>query len=124
MAIYGTALLSICLLLGLMLGKLLGFLAGIDANIGGVGFAMLLLILSTDWLRSRRKLKAETEAGVLFWAAIYIPVIVAMAACLNVRAALNGGWIAIVASVLTVVACVYLVPLVARLGRRPEPPEK
>lgn len=118
MAIYGTALLSICLLVGMVLGEFVGRLAGIDANIGGVGFAMILLIVSTDWLRSRSKLKAETEAGVLFWSAIYIPIIVAMAASLNVRAAFHGGVIVLVAAVLTVAACMGLVPLVAKLGRR------
>jgi len=36
MAIYGTALLSICLLVGLILGNLLGRLIGVEANVGGV----------------------------------------------------------------------------------------
>mgnify|MGYP001548997519 CR=1 FL=1 len=45
MAIYGTALLSICLLCGLIAGKLLGLAIGIEANVGGVGIAMLMLIL-------------------------------------------------------------------------------
>ena len=35
MAIYGTALLSICLLVGLIIGKLIGMGMGIDANVGG-----------------------------------------------------------------------------------------
>lgn len=118
MAIYGTALLSICLLLGMALGELVGRLVGIDANIGGVGFAMVLLILSTDWLRGRGKLKPETEGGVLFWSAIYIPIIVAMAASLNVRAAFHGGVIVLVVAVVTVGACMALVPLVAKLGRK------
>ena len=46
MAIYGTALLSACLLIGLMLGTGLGHLIGVEANVGGVGIAMLLLILA------------------------------------------------------------------------------
>ncbi len=41
MAIYGTALLAICLLLGVILGNWLGILIGVDANVGGVGIAML-----------------------------------------------------------------------------------
>ena len=36
MAIYGTALLSICLLAGLIGGKLIGMAIGVDANVGGV----------------------------------------------------------------------------------------
>ncbi|RYD17630.1 MAG: malonate transporter, partial [Verrucomicrobiaceae bacterium] len=34
MAIYGTALLSLCLLVGLVVGKALGWLLGMDANVG------------------------------------------------------------------------------------------
>jgi malonate transporter MadL subunit len=45
MIIYGTALLSACLLAGLTLGRCLGELLGVDADIGGVGIAMILLIL-------------------------------------------------------------------------------
>ena len=37
MAIYGTALLSICLIIGLIVGQGLGALMGVDKNIGGVG---------------------------------------------------------------------------------------
>ena len=42
MAIYGTALLSICLIVGLMVGRFLGMLIGVDANVGGVGIARLV----------------------------------------------------------------------------------
>ena len=45
MVIYGVALLSICTLIGMFAGDLLGQLIGVKANVGGVGFAMLLLIL-------------------------------------------------------------------------------
>ena len=50
MVIYGVALLSFCMLLGVILGELLGRLFGIDANIGGIGIAMLLLIFLSDYL--------------------------------------------------------------------------
>jgi malonate transporter MadL subunit len=39
MAVYGTALLSLCMVCGLVTGKLLGMALGIDANVGGVGIA-------------------------------------------------------------------------------------
>ncbi len=55
---------------------------------------------------------------MLFWSAIYIPIIVAMAASLNVQAAFHGGVIVLVAAVVTVGACMALVPLVAKLGRK------
>ncbi len=118
MAIYGTALLSFCLLAGMLLGRGLGELLGMkDKDIGGVGIAMLLLILLTDWLKRRGSLQPATESGILFWSAIYIPVIVAMAASQNVRKAIEGGPIALVAGILVSVACVALVPLFCRIGR-------
>ena len=45
MVIYGIALLGICTLIGLIAGQLLGSWFGIDANVGGIGIAMLLLCL-------------------------------------------------------------------------------
>ena len=51
MIIYGVAALAACHLAGVILGDLLGVLLGVQSNVGGVGFAMLLLILLTDWLR-------------------------------------------------------------------------
>lgn len=124
MAIYGTALLSLCLLAGLLAGKALGHWLGMDTNVGGVGIAMLLLIWVTDRLKREGALSPASESGVLFWSAIYIPVTVAMAASQNVRAALGGGAAAIVAGTLAVLACLALVPLISRVGRgdssRPE----
>lgn len=117
MAIYGTALLSLCLLAGLVVGKALGWLLGMDANVGGVGIAMLLLIWSTDRLKREAILCPAGESGILFWSAIYIPVTVAMAAIQNVRAAIDGGAAAILAGSLSVVACVVLVPVVSRIGK-------
>jgi len=116
MAIYGTALLSACLLTGLMLGKLLGLAVGIDKNIGGVGIAMLLLIFVCDRLHKSGRLQPPTERGILFWSSIYIPIVVAMAASQDVIKAVRGGPVAIVAGVLTVVVCFALVPVISRLG--------
>ena len=116
MAIYGTAVLSACLLLGVVLGKLIGRMMGLDANVGGVGIAMLLLILATDWLRKRGALEPPTERGILFWSSIYIPIVVAMAASQDVVKAIHGGWLAVTAGVLAVTACFLLVPLVNMLG--------
>ena len=117
MTIYGTALLSFCLLIGLLVGKLLGWMLGMDGNIGGVGIAMLLLILLTDRLKKSDARPEPSEGGILFWSSIYIPVIVAMAASQNVRAALHGGPAALLAGVLATAACCALVPVFARFGR-------
>ena len=117
MTIYGTGLLAACVLAGLFIGDLLGSAIGVKANVGGVGFAMILLILSSEYLRKRNLLPQPTQDGVHFWSAIYIPVVVAMAAQQNVVAALKGGPAAILAGVLAVVVCFALIPLVARIGR-------
>ena len=45
MVVYGVALLAFCMLVGVFLGDLLGKLIGVDAIVGGIGIAMLLLIL-------------------------------------------------------------------------------
>jgi len=66
MAIYGTALLAFCMLVGLIAGQLLGDVMGVGKNVGGVGIAMLLLIVMSDWLRRRDCLPVPTQQGVLF----------------------------------------------------------
>lgn len=116
MAIYGTALLSLCLIVGVLAGKLIGLAIGIDADVGGVGIAMLLLILVSSRLQKGGQMKPPTEKGVLFWSSIYIPIVVAMAASQNVRAAIGGGPLALIAGALTVVVCFSLVPVISRLG--------
>ena len=84
MTIYGVGILAACFLAGQLIGELLGRLIGIDANVGGVGFAMLLLILVNDKLARNHLLPASTQQGILFWSAMYIPVIVATAKELTV----------------------------------------
>lgn len=120
MVIYGVALLSFCMLAGVFVGDLLGDLIGVQANVGGVGIAMLLLI----YLSSRRaesfKLMPLTESGVNFWSAMYIPIVVAMAAKQNVIAAVSSGWLAIVAGVAAVAVSFAMIPVLARFGRGDE----
>lgn len=117
MAIYGTTLLSLCLLAGLTVGKLFGWLISVDANVGGVGIAMLLLIFIGDRLQRSGRLQPPSERGIAFWSSIYIPIVVAMAAIQNVLAAIKGGPAAIVAGTLVVIICFALVPLISRLGQ-------
>ncbi|SDP04995.1 malonate transporter, MadL subunit [Ralstonia sp. 25mfcol4.1] len=123
MIIYGTALLAICHLVGLYLGDLLGAAIGVKSNVGGVGIAMLLLIFIRLYLHDRGLMPRETEAGVGFWGAMYIPVVVAMAAQQNVVAALRGGPVAVLAAILAVGACACLIALLSRTGdHEPLPP--
>ncbi|WP_261534395.1 malonate transporter subunit MadL [Burkholderia multivorans] len=89
MIIYGTALLAFCHLAGLFLGDLLGAAIGVKTNVGGVGF----------------------------WGAMYIPVVVAMAANQNVVAALKGGPVALLAAVGAVAICACCIAVLARTGR-------
>ena len=103
MVIYGVALLAGCMLAGVFIGELLGDWIGVDANVGGVGIAMLLLVLATARLRATGRLRSVSAKGVTFWSAIYIPVVVAMAASQNVVAAVRGGTAAVLAGLLAVI---------------------
>jgi malonate transporter MadL subunit len=116
MVIYGVSLLAGCMIAGLFLGELLGKLIGVQANVGGVGIAMLLMILFADFLRKRGRLNPVSQQGVIFWSSIYIPVVVAMAAKQNVVAAVKGGPTALLAGALAVVVSCALVPLISRIG--------
>ncbi len=115
MTIYGTALLSACLLIGLLLGKLLALAIGVDGNIGGVGFAMLLLIISSDRMRQLALLDLPGENGIVFWSSIYLPIVVAMAASQDVVSALSSSAMAAVAGIVSVMACFAIFPFMLRL---------
>ena len=115
MTIYGVGILAACFLAGQLLGETLGRIIGIDANVGGVAFAMILLILTNDKLSSKNVLPLATQQGVLFWTAMYIPVIVAMSATQNVTAAFSGGFMAIVVGTIPTAAMFFIVPLLGRI---------
>jgi malonate transporter MadL subunit len=116
MIIYGTAILAACHLLGVYIGDVLGSLIGVKANVGGVGIAMMLLIAARIYLHKRGLMPATTEAGVGFWAALYIPVVVAMAAQQNVVAALKGGPVAVIAALGAVSLCACVIAFINRTG--------
>jgi malonate transporter MadL subunit len=120
MVIYGVALLSFCMLVGVFLGDLLGILIGVQANVGGVGIAMLLLIVLSNLSHTSFRLNPITESGIGFWSAMYIPIVVAMAARQNVVAALSSGWMAIIAGVAAVAVSFALIPLLSGIGRGEE----
>jgi len=113
MIIYGVAILAICLIVGKFIGEWLGVAIGVEANVGGVGIAMLLLIAVSHRFKLHLKEHANTALGISFWSAIYIPIIVAMAAKQNVIAAISGGPTAILAGVLAVIASLAMVPLIS-----------
>jgi malonate transporter MadL subunit len=118
MIIYGVALLSFCMLVGVFAGDILGKLIGVQANVGGVGIAMLLLILISSRMTPGLRLSAPSQSGIHFWSAMYIPIVVAMAAKQNVIAALSSGWMAVIAGTAAVIASFALVPIIARFRPR------
>ena len=120
MTIYGVALLAACTLLGVLLGDMLGAGLGIDANVGGVGIAMVLLIAARLWLLRRGLLGEGVSFGVAFWGALYIPIVVAMAATQNVVGAVKAGPMVAVAAVGAVALCFGIVTLMGRIGGRVE----
>ena len=117
MIIYGVALLAFCLLTGTLAGDILGRLLGIQANVGGVGISMLLLLYFTSRAREKWRLNEVSQSGIAFWSAMYIPIVVAMAAKQNVAGAIESGWMALVAGVLAVVVSFMLIPLFPRIAR-------
>ena len=116
LVIYGVALLALCYLVGVFLGEALGRLLGIDANVGGVGIAMLLLITLSNMTSVQLKLGEVTASGINFWSAMYIPIVIAMAAKQNVLAAVSSGWMAVLAGVAAVVASFLLIPVLSKFG--------
>lgn len=121
MIITGVAVLAGCFLVGMLIGEFLGLLMGVDANVGGVGFAMVLLVLVTHRMRRAGMLPSATEQGVFFWSAMYIPIVVAMAATQNVVSAVAGGPMALLVGLAALVAGGALVPVLARIGGQAEP---
>src|SRR3979409_2746112 len=91
MTIYGVALLAIWALRGALLGDVLGVGLGVKTNVGGVGIAMILLMAARVWLMRKGVLTHGLKLGIEFWAALYIPIVVAMAATQNVVAAVSRG---------------------------------
>ncbi|MBT2582828.1 malonate transporter subunit MadL [Planococcus sp. ISL-109] len=119
MVIYGVALLAACMLIGVFLGELLGLSLGIEANIGGIGIAMIVLVLAVDYFKKRNRLSLPAQDGLSFWSAMYIPIVIAMSANQNVYGAIQGGPLAITAGITAVVLSWMLVPLLSRGGSQP-----
>jgi malonate transporter MadL subunit len=116
MTISGVALLAICTLLGGLLGDWLGIALGVKANVGGVGFAMIMLIAARLWLFRRGGLSSGVKQGVGFWGALYIPIVIAMAAQQNVVSALKSGPVVVAAAIGTLLVCFAAVALISRMG--------
>ena len=116
MIVYGVALLSACLVLGMLIGEFLGVALGVEANVGGVGIAMLFLVLASNSPVFKSLVDGASGTGIKFWSAMYIPIVVAMAARQNVVAAFESGMLAVVAGVAAVLVSFALVPVLSRMG--------
>lgn len=121
MVIFGTALLAACYLTGIWAGEAIAGLIGVKANVGGVGIAMMFLIAAQHFLKQKGLFPPETEKGVTFWAMMYIPVVVAMAATQNVLVAVRGGPIALISAVGSFLLCFAVVGIINRLIQRAMP---
>lgn len=118
MLIRGVALLAGCFIIGQITGETLGRWLHIDANVGGVGFAMLLLILTQNELEKKGLFHKEMEEGVNFWSKMYIPIIVAMSSIQNVRVAISSGVVAILVGVIPMLICLATMPYISKLSKK------
>ena len=117
MKIYGVALLAFCFLIGKLIGNYLGILIGLKSDVGGVGFAMLFLMLSYSYFKKKDVVKEMTTQGILFWSSMYLPIIIAMAATQNVKAAISQGPVAVIIGVVVTMTGFLLVPLISKIGQ-------
>ena len=118
MVIYGVLLLSLCYFAGLFVGEVMGRLVGLNANVGGVGFAMLFLLLLCSYSETVKTALKNGRfcSGLTFWQNMYIPVVVAMSASQDVVKAVRSGWLAILCGITLTVLSLCLIPLVSRIS--------
>lgn len=106
----------------MLLGDILGMITGVGSNVGGVGFAMLALILVSSKLLKENKLSTKAQDGIMFWSAMYIPIVVAMTACQDVAAAImGGGLLTIMCGIVCTIVPLLLIPVISKLGALSEP---
>ena len=93
--ITGVATIAGCMFAGFFAGDIIGQVIGVGSNVGGVGFAMFLLLIVTDKLKQKGKLTQNISDGIQFWQSMYIPIVIAMTA-------VSSGILAIAAGVAVV----------------------
>ena len=123
MTIYGVALMAICSLIGVGIGDFLGDSLHVKANLGGVGFAMILLLMARAWLQRNKALSSGIVLGTEFWATMYVPIAVALASIQDVASAVTGGPMVLVAGCITFLVCAILVGVFSRFDKHREKPE-
>ena len=118
--IYGVALLAGCAFIGSLIGELLGVLTGLNSDIGGVGFAMILLLIATNSKTVNKIMPEGYTKGINFWKEMFIPVIIAMSMSQNVISALDGGILALTLGVGIVIVMLLLIPLFNKFSAKSE----
>lgn len=117
MEIYGLGLIALCMFIGSFIGRVLGIAVGVSGDVGGVGFAMLLLIIITNYFEKKGKpISEKTGKGMLLLSSLYIPIVVAMSAKQDVVSAFQGGVVAFVAGTLATIGGLILVPVISKIG--------
>lgn len=114
MEVYGLGIVAATMFIGLFIGDVFGKALSVSGNVGGVGIAMLILIILTNYIQ----LDERTKNGIRLLSNLYIPIIVAMAAIQDVVSALKGGWVAFLAGGVATVASFFLVPVLAKSGKK------
>ncbi|MGQ9845751.1 MAG: malonate transporter subunit MadL [Caldisericia bacterium] len=116
MEIYGLAILTSLFIVGETIGYSLGKLLNVG-DVGGVGFAMLFLILLTNTKYWNEKVAEKTKNGVKFIGAIYVPIIVAMVLQSNILGAFKSGLVAFLAGGVAVVGMLLLTPFLSKFAK-------
>ena len=111
-------MLSLCYFAGLFVGEVMGRFVGLNANVGGVGFAMLFLLLLCSYSETVKNSLRNVRlcSGLKFWQNMYIPVVIAMSASQDVVKAVRSGWLAILCGVTLTVLSLCLIPFVSRIS--------
>lgn len=118
MEIFGLGIVAICMFIGSFIGRFLGGVLGVQGDVGGVGFAMIFLVVISNYLESKNKgFSTKTENGILLLSALYIPIVIAMAAIQDVVSAFAGGLVAFAAGGLATIGAMFLVPLISKLDK-------
>ena len=116
--IYGVAILAGCMFAGGFVGNLIGSLIGLNSDVGGVGFAMLFLLLITSSKKVSEKLPKGSSDGLNFWKNMFIPIIIAMSASQNVYHAISSGMFAVVAGLSAVLFAFVLLIILNSIAKK------
>ena len=122
--IYGAATLAGCMLVGTLIGTVFGNLIGAATEIGGVGFAMLLLIFITNSPKLKFTQKPAFIQGMSYWKAMFMPAVIAMTACQNVFSMLSSSIVAIAAGAAAVGFSFFMLYLLHVISERKKEADK